>query len=232
MPHPASSSSSGPDGPGECSRRWPPETTPALVNRLRNGPPRWSPFRLRRVGEAGNGIEFFVHHEDARRAQPGWRPRELTPDVDQLVWSRTRRMAGIVLRKMPAGVELVRTGTGERHMARAAKAGQPVMTLSGSASELLLYLYGRRTPRTKATRRTDPPRKETSTNGIGGRSWSFRIGLRHVTRGSVLRAENAKRRRHMVALDHQRAAPAKATTRHALVEREGDTDALDAVDKA
>jgi uncharacterized protein (TIGR03085 family) len=135
-----------------------------LVNRLRNGPPRWSPFRLRRVGEAGNGIEFFVHHEDARRAQPGWRPRQLTPDVDQLVWSRTRRMAGIVLRKMPAGVELVRTGTGERHMARAATAGQPVMTLSGSASELLLYLYGRRD--------------------------------------------------------------------HALVEREGDTDALDAVDKA
>jgi uncharacterized protein (TIGR03085 family) len=135
-----------------------------LVNRLRAGPPRWSPFRLRRLGEAGNGVEFFVHHEDARRAEPGWRPRQLTPDVDRLLWARARRMAGIVLRRLPAGVELVRTGTGERHMARAAKVGQQVVTLSGSASELLLYLYGRRD--------------------------------------------------------------------HALVEREGDTDALDAVDKA
>ena len=115
-----------------------------LVNRLRNGPPRWSLFRLRRLGEAGNGIEFFVHHEDVRRAQPGWRPRPLTPNADQLLWARARRMAGIALRTMPAGVELVRANTGERHMARAAKPGQPVVTLRGPASELLMYLYGRR----------------------------------------------------------------------------------------
>jgi uncharacterized protein (TIGR03085 family) len=97
-----------------------------------------------RIGEAGSGTEFFVHHEDLRRARPGWQPRELDASVSDAIWRRARRTARFALRSVPAGIELVRTDTGERHLARAAKQGQPVVSLSGAASELLMYVYGRR----------------------------------------------------------------------------------------
>ena len=50
----------------------------ALVERVRNGPPRWSPMALPPLDRALNTLEYFVHHEDIRRAAPGWVPRELT----------------------------------------------------------------------------------------------------------------------------------------------------------
>lgn len=115
-----------------------------LVYRLRTGPPVWSPFRLPGVGEAANGIEFFVHHEDVRRAQPGWEPRVLAADVDAQLWRRVRRMSGFSYRSAGCGVQLVRADTGERHLARAARDGQETVTLHGPASELLMYLFGRR----------------------------------------------------------------------------------------
>src|SRR6476661_4751238 len=49
-----------------------------LVERVRQGPPRWSPMAIGPVDRAVNSLEYFVHHEDVRRAQPGWEPRELT----------------------------------------------------------------------------------------------------------------------------------------------------------
>jgi uncharacterized protein (TIGR03085 family) len=47
-----------------------------LVALLRSGPPPWSPMRVP-WAEAGNVLEFFVHTEDVRRAQPGWTARPL-----------------------------------------------------------------------------------------------------------------------------------------------------------
>src|SRR3954467_12810992 len=44
----------------------------ALVERVRGGPPRWSPMALPPLDKALNTLEFFVHHEDIRRARPGW----------------------------------------------------------------------------------------------------------------------------------------------------------------
>ncbi len=43
-----------------------------LVERLRTGPPRWSPYAVPRLDTMLNTLEFFVHHEDIRRAQPDW----------------------------------------------------------------------------------------------------------------------------------------------------------------
>ena len=48
-----------------------------LVDEFRNGPPKLSAFRIPGVDERANVVEFFVHHEDVRRAQPDWQPREL-----------------------------------------------------------------------------------------------------------------------------------------------------------
>src|SRR5688572_4673098 len=37
-----------------------------LVQRVRGGPPSWSPMRIDAVDRAVNTVEFFVHHEDVR----------------------------------------------------------------------------------------------------------------------------------------------------------------------
>jgi uncharacterized protein (TIGR03085 family) len=115
-----------------------------LVNRLRQGPPVWSPLRLPKVREGASNVELFVHHEDVRRAQPDWQPRVLDSATDNLLWQRCRRIARMVLRSTSGGIELVRADSGERHVARAANPGQSTLTLTGTPQELLLYLFGRR----------------------------------------------------------------------------------------
>ena len=51
------------------------------------GPRRARPFPLRFsfIDEPMNTAEFFIHHEDVRRAQPGWEPRELDPELERPV---------------------------------------------------------------------------------------------------------------------------------------------------
>jgi uncharacterized protein (TIGR03085 family) len=47
-----------------------------LVHLIATGPPKSSPLGLiPGLDTLVNGPEFFVHHEDVRRAQPGWEPR-------------------------------------------------------------------------------------------------------------------------------------------------------------
>jgi uncharacterized protein (TIGR03085 family) len=76
------------------------------------------------------------------RAQPEWEPRDLPPDVADTLWGRLRQMARLMYRRVPVGVTLVRTdGPGGQVVA---KAGEPMVTLSGTALELLLRSYGRR----------------------------------------------------------------------------------------
>ncbi len=91
-----------------------------LVNRLRGGPPLWSLFRLRAVGEILNNVELFVHHEDVRRAAPGWEPRVLDDETNALLWRRSTQMAKHVLRSTPGGIELIRSDTGAHHTVRQA----------------------------------------------------------------------------------------------------------------
>jgi uncharacterized protein (TIGR03085 family) len=117
----------------------------ALIQRLRSGPPKWSLLRIGRLDEITNNIEFFIHHEDVRRAQPQWQPRVLDTATDDLLWQRGRRMAHRVLRFAPAGVDIVRTTTGERLTVREHRAGEETLTLAGTAQELLIYLFGRHT---------------------------------------------------------------------------------------
>jgi len=112
-----------------------------LVAKVRMGPPVWSPFAVSGVAGLANALEFFVHHEDVRRAQPGWEPRELDADVEDLIWSRLRRQARVMLRNAPVGVTLRREDNGAEAVA---KASTPVVTVTGQPGELLLYAFGRR----------------------------------------------------------------------------------------
>ena len=48
-----------------------------LVATVRQGPPVWSPIRLSLLDRLTNTNEFYIHHEDVRRAASAWDPREL-----------------------------------------------------------------------------------------------------------------------------------------------------------
>src|ERR1700759_3807979 len=69
-----------------ASRRLGRQDFSALVERLRGGPPLWAPLRVPPVDVLVNGLEFFVHHEDIRRAQPGWEPRELHDGEERILF--------------------------------------------------------------------------------------------------------------------------------------------------
>lgn len=117
-----------------------------LVHLVRTGPPRLSLFGIPGVDAAANTMEYFVHLEDVRRAQPDFTARELEPGLDEFLWKRVRTGAKLMLRKVPVGVALRRTGTGTAAAAEPVRVrkGEPLVTLSGPAAELLLYVYGRK----------------------------------------------------------------------------------------
>jgi uncharacterized protein (TIGR03085 family) len=114
----------------------------AVVDRVRRGAPAWNPMSNAKVDEVTNLIEYFVHHEDVRRAQPGWAPRELEPQLEGKLWSALRRSARLMFRKAPTGIVLIAEGRG-RHAAKLPDAHGTVV-LRGPVSELVLYAYGRK----------------------------------------------------------------------------------------
>ncbi|WP_431238029.1 TIGR03085 family metal-binding protein [Mycolicibacterium aichiense] len=109
-----------------------------LVDRLRSGPP-FGFFRLGWVRDFPSLNEFFVHHEDVRRAN-GLSPREdLTADLQAALWRNVERGSRYLSRRVRGiGVDLVWGA----HRCRA-RTGTPDVELSGAPGELLLYLFGR-----------------------------------------------------------------------------------------
>ena len=119
---------------------------PRLIELIRTGPPRLSVFAIPGADAQANSVEFFVHHEDMRRAQPGWEPRALDPGLSELLWRRLR-FARLMLRKAPVGVELARDdqpdGAATGPVRIMAKARAPVVTVTGSPAELTMWAFGR-----------------------------------------------------------------------------------------
>lgn len=108
---------------------------PELVERVRSGPPAF----LRVCDEQMNAAEFFVHHEDVRRAAPGWVPRPIDAGEERLLWSRLRMLARVVRRRLPVGVVLAAPDFGQLVV----RPGAPQVTLSAPPSELLCFMFGR-----------------------------------------------------------------------------------------
>src|ERR1700722_12633342 len=71
-----------------------------LVATVRRGPPAV----LRPFDGSMNTIEFFIHVEDVRRAQPGWEPRLLPPALDDALWARVG--PGGMAKRVTATIEL------------------------------------------------------------------------------------------------------------------------------
>jgi uncharacterized protein (TIGR03085 family) len=109
-----------------------------LIAAFRAGPPRLSPFGLPGVDGMANTAEMFIHHEDVRRAQDAWEPRELPAETQQALW-RNLGAASMLLRSAPGAVTLTAAGFGER----VAKKGDPMVVVSGPPAELLLFSFGR-----------------------------------------------------------------------------------------
>ena len=110
-----------------------------LVARIRSGPPPGF-FRIAWVRSVPNLNEFFVHHEDVRRAN-GMAPRTLTPELEAALWRNVRRGSRYLGRRLRNfGLEIEWAGTDERLIVRP---GEPTARLSGLPGELLLYVFGR-----------------------------------------------------------------------------------------
>ncbi len=109
-----------------------------LLGQVRR-PPVWSPVSNPLTDELANTLEFFIHHEDVRRARAGWRPRELSTGLDRALWRRGSTLARLALRRFPAQLLVQAPGHGGVGTGRG---GEP-LRLVGAPGELALFLSGR-----------------------------------------------------------------------------------------
>lgn len=112
----------------------------ALVDRFAARPPRWSPLTW--AGDAVNATEYFVHTEDVRRGGGAAAPRDLPDGLTQTLWSQLVRTAPLRLRRLGAGVVLVRPDD-LRSAVHAPRAGRGTVVLRGDVGELVLAVSGR-----------------------------------------------------------------------------------------
>ncbi|HVT42020.1 MAG TPA: TIGR03085 family metal-binding protein [Acidimicrobiales bacterium] len=103
-----------------------------LVATVRRGPP----LLLRPLDGPMNTVEFFIHVEDVRRAQPGWSPRPLSPELADALWARVG--PGGMAKKVPATVVVSAPGRAEKE-----SGSGPRLTLAGDPGELTLFGAGR-----------------------------------------------------------------------------------------
>ena len=103
-----------------------------LVATVRRGPP----FLLRPFDGAMNTVEFFIHVEDVRRAQAGWEPRPLSPEMADALWTRlgpggmAKKVAATIVLSSPERPEK-ESGTGRR------------VVVTGDPGELTMFGAGR-----------------------------------------------------------------------------------------
>ena len=111
-----------------------------LVSTIRSGPPIWSPTRIAAVDKLANTVEFFVHHEDVRRAGESWDERELSEELTDGLYRVLSKMAKLLTRSSDVGIVLE---PNDDHGPITANKAQPSVTVRGSVGELVLFVYGR-----------------------------------------------------------------------------------------
>ena len=115
---------------------------PDLIERVRSGPPAWHPTQISLIDDAVNTLEFFIHHEDVLRAEPGFEPRVLDSAIESGVWTALKRMSKVLFRKVDAGVVLAAPGHGRVAVKSPTKRGS--VTVTAAPGELALLGFGRR----------------------------------------------------------------------------------------
>jgi uncharacterized protein (TIGR03085 family) len=112
-----------------------------LIGMFKAGPPSFSVLAIPGADAAANTVEYFVHHEDVRRAAEGWTERELPAGEAEALWKRLKG-ARMFLRSAPTGVVLVR-GDASGVPPIIAKNATPSVTVTGTPAELTLWSMGR-----------------------------------------------------------------------------------------
>lgn len=111
-----------------------------LVERLRQGPPRWHPMSVPAVDEKANLVEMFVHHEDILRAGLGAPRRSLDPAMVSALGDRLAMMGRMLFGKTKgADLEIV---TAKRRT-RIGSGKGPVVEIHGRPGEIILFGFGR-----------------------------------------------------------------------------------------
>ena len=112
----------------------------ALVEKVRSGPPRWSPTHFAKVDALFNTTELVIHHEDALRGDGAVGPRREVPErTSRATLSALRKSASLMFRRAGVGVRLEAPGADPITAGK----GASVVTVSGAPVELLLVASGR-----------------------------------------------------------------------------------------
>ena len=110
-----------------------------MVATLRKPP--LTPYSLPVVERFTQTLEYVVHHEDLRRGQPGWEPRELPAEDVEELWALVSRSGAYLGRNLDVPTRIARSdrpGTS----ARFSKGDDPVV-VTGPVLELVLWAFGR-----------------------------------------------------------------------------------------
>lgn len=112
---------------------------PAMVATLRKPP--FTPYSLPGIEKYTQTLEYVVHHEDIRRAQPDWQPRRLpAADVEEL-WALVSRSGSYLGRNLKVGTRIARSDKPDQS-ARFSKGADPVV-VTGPVVDLIMWAFGR-----------------------------------------------------------------------------------------
>jgi uncharacterized protein (TIGR03085 family) len=114
-----------------------------LVSTVRRGAPGWSLQSRPSLDGQSNTIEYFVHHEDVRRAREGWAPRDLDEAATAALWDRITATGKFFVRRSPVGVVVAPTDGPAAGTELEVKSGERSVTLRGPVGEIVLAIYGR-----------------------------------------------------------------------------------------
>jgi uncharacterized protein (TIGR03085 family) len=110
-----------------------------IVERIRRGPPHWSPMRVDAIDRLTNSIELFVHHEDLRRATKPFSVRSLDPELEEALAASMSRAGRFLARRLPVGLVLEPAG----RSSIVVRTGPDRVTVVGPIGECVLFAYGR-----------------------------------------------------------------------------------------
>ncbi|WP_436521907.1 TIGR03085 family metal-binding protein [Actinoplanes sp. HUAS TT8] len=110
---------------------------PDLIAEVRQ-PPVWSPVSNPLTDGLANTMEFFIHHEDVRRAAPAWEPRPLPAGHQAALWRNVKLTSRMALRRFGVAAEVIADG-----FPPVRTGPSPLVRITGDAGELALFFSGR-----------------------------------------------------------------------------------------
>ena len=115
------------------------------------------------VDRTMNTLEYFVHHEDIRRAAPDWSPRELTEREQRALWKAISVAGKGLVRPAGVPVELRWVGEdGEADRTATLRPGSDPVVVAGAPAEIVMFCFSR--PQNVGLELSGPP---ASRDGAG-----------------------------------------------------------------